>query len=166
MDLLKTLLFTILVPGTVAGYVPAWLRRGEAAEAAPPAWRVAAGVLVFAVGAAVYLRCAWDFATAGRGTPSPTHPPRALVARGLYRWSRNPMYVGVVMVVLGQALGFASRADAVYGALLWAAFHLRVVLVEEPVLRRSFGAAYEGYVARVPRWFGRARPAPEPFRIP
>jgi protein-S-isoprenylcysteine O-methyltransferase Ste14 len=166
MNLLKTLLFTILVPGTVAGWVPAWLRRGDAVHGALPAWQAAAGVMVVVIGAALYLWCAWDFAMAGRGTPLPQDPPRALVAGGPYRWSRNPMYVGVVAVVIGQALGFGSRRDAVYGVVLWAAFHLRVVAVEEPVLRRSFGAAYEAYLARVPRWLGRAHPASADGRNP
>jgi protein-S-isoprenylcysteine O-methyltransferase Ste14 len=103
----------------------------------------------------IYLWCAWDFATAGRGTPLPQDPPRALVARGLYRFSRNPMYVGVVTAVLGQALWARSAGIAAYAAVLVAMFHLRVVMFEEPVLRRSFGAEYDRYTAEVPRWFGR-----------
>jgi len=153
MNVLKTLLFTVLVPGTVAGLIPAWIRGGWGLRG--PAWAMAAGGLVLAVGVAVYLWCAWDFATAGRGTPLPQDPPRALVVRGLYRHSRNPMYVGVVAAVLGQAVWVRSGGVLAYAAVLAAFFHARVVWFEEPVLRRTFGAAYDAYVASVPRWFGR-----------
>ncbi|HET7234316.1 MAG TPA: isoprenylcysteine carboxylmethyltransferase family protein [Longimicrobium sp.] len=163
MDILKTLLFTVLVPGTVAGLIPAWIRGGWALRG--PAWAVAAGGATLAAGIAIYLWCAWDFATAGRGTPSPTHPPRALVVRGLYRHSRNPMYVGVVLAVLGQAVWARSPGLFGYAAFLAAAFHLRVVVFEEPYLRRTFGAAYGGYVAAVPRWFGRGARRDEAPRI-
>ncbi|HEU4559745.1 MAG TPA: isoprenylcysteine carboxylmethyltransferase family protein [Longimicrobium sp.] len=159
MTLLKTLLFTVLVPGTVAGVIPAWIRGGWRIHA--PAWAALAGGAVLLVGAGIYLWCAWDFATAGRGTPLPQDPPRALVARGLYRFSRNPMYVGVVTAVVGQALWARSGGIAAYAAVLAAVFHLRVVRFEEPVLRRSFGADYERYIVEVPRWFGRpARTSP------
>lgn len=152
----KTLVFTVLVPGTVAGVVPAYLR-GGVAIASPSPWRTAAGAAVLLAGAAIYAWCAWDFATTGRGTPSPTDPPRALVRRGLYRWSRNPMYVGVLLAIAGQGIWSASLATLEYAAALAVAFHLRVVLFEEPALRRSFGAAYDDYLARVPRWLGRPR---------
>jgi protein-S-isoprenylcysteine O-methyltransferase Ste14 len=163
MDILKTLLFTVLVPGTVAGLIPAWIRGGWPMRG--PAWAIAAGGAILAPGIAVYLWCAWDFATAGRGTPSPTHPPRALVVRGLYRHSRNPMYVGVVLAVLGQAVWARSPGLFEYAAFLAAAFHLRVVVFEEPYLQRTFGAAYDGYVASVPRWFGRGARADKGARI-
>jgi protein-S-isoprenylcysteine O-methyltransferase Ste14 len=159
MNLLKSLLFTALVPGTVAGVVPMWLRGGWRLHG-PPAAAITGGMILCA-GVAIYLWCAWDFATAGRGTPSPTDPPRALVERGLYRFSRNPMYVGVTLAVLGQAAWALHIPIFVYAAALAALFHLRVVMYEEPVLRRSFGAAYDAYTARVPRWIGRpAKRAP------
>lgn len=153
MNILKTLLFTVLVPGTVAGLIPAWIRGGWGLHG--PAWATIAGGLVLAIGVAVYLWCAWDFATAGRGTPLPQDPPRALVVRGLYRYSRNPMYLGVMAAVLGQAVWARSGGVLAYAAGLAALFHVRVVWFEEPVLRRTFGAAYNAYVAAVPRWFGR-----------
>ena len=157
-SLLGTVLFTALVPGTVAGLVPVLLARGRIAGSA---WQVAIGVALVAVGALLYARCAWDFATLGRGTPSPTAPPRALVARGPYRFSRNPMYVGVMLVVVGQAVRSGAPAVALYAAALATAFHLRVVLGEEPALRRAFGDAYATYAARVPRWAGRPAPRDE-----
>jgi protein-S-isoprenylcysteine O-methyltransferase Ste14 len=120
--------------------------------------------MILGAGVAIYLWCAWDFATAGRGTPSPTDPPRALVERGLYRFSRNPMYVGVMLAALGQAAWALSPWTFVYAVALAILFHLRVVMYEEPVLRRSFGAAYDAYTARVPRWLGRRAPRPTQTR--
>lgn len=153
MNILKTLLFTVLVPGTVAGVIPAWIRGGWGLRG--PAWATILGAIVLAIGIAIYLWCALDFATAGRGTPLPQDPPRTLVVRGLYRYSRNPMYVGVMAAVLGQAVWARSPGVLAYAAGLAALFHVRVVWFEEPVLRRTFGAAYDGYVAAVPRWLGR-----------
>lgn len=154
--LLKNLLFTILVPGTVAVAVPLLLLRpGGAAPAAP--WRLAAG-LALAAGAAVYGRCVWDFARFGRGTPAPVDAPRRLVIRGLYRHVRNPMYLGVLLVIAGWSLAFASPRIAAYGACVALAFHLFTTLYEEPTLRRAFGADYEDYVRRVGRWLPRLRP--------
>jgi protein-S-isoprenylcysteine O-methyltransferase Ste14 len=105
-------------------------------------------------GFAIYLWCAFDFARAA-GTPAPIDPPRELVARGLYRYSRNPMYVGVLSMVAAQALAIASWATLLYAAALFLAFHSFVVLYEEPTLSESFGAAYQRYRESVPRWIPR-----------
>jgi protein-S-isoprenylcysteine O-methyltransferase Ste14 len=115
-------------------------------------------VLLIASGAAFYLWCAWEFAAAGLGTPAPIDPPKVLVARGLYRVVRNPMYVGVLLVLLGESLVFGSWALLRYAVLVWLCFHLFVVLYEEPALRRKFGASYEGYRKRVWRWTPRLPP--------
>ncbi|HMV48090.1 MAG TPA: methyltransferase, partial [Blastocatellia bacterium] len=91
MSLLKTLLFTILVPCTVTIWLPRWLLPANPIQAiTAPSYL---GLIPIAVGASIYFWCAWDFATAGRGTPAPIDPPKELVARGLYRFTRNPMYV-------------------------------------------------------------------------
>jgi len=108
--------------------------------------------LLIAVGAAIYLWCIWDFASLGRGTPAPVDPPRRLVARGLYRYSRNPMYIGVLIVICGWALLFQSIAIAAYGLVVGLCFQLVVVLYEEPALARQFGASYAQYRANVRRW--------------
>jgi protein-S-isoprenylcysteine O-methyltransferase Ste14 len=151
--LAKTLLFTLVVPGSVAVLVPAWIR--SATRIAPPGNGLRALALVpAAAGLAIYLWCALDFARAA-GTPAPIDPPKELVARGLYRWSRNPMYVGVLAFVVAQALYFGSPWLWLYALLLFLAFHSFVVHYEEPTLARSFGAAYERYTASVPRWIPR-----------
>ena len=154
--LIKTAIFTVLVPGVVGLYIPyRLLGRTDLG-----AFRYL-GLIPIALGAAIYFWCAWDFAVAGRGTPAPIDPPKELVARGLYRWVRNPMYVGVLSVVLGQALLFGSPIVAEYAVLAFAFFHLFVVLYEEPTLGAKFGEGYALYRRTVPRWLPR-RPAPIP----
>ena len=151
----KNLLFTLVVPGTVGVYVPWLLARGR-----PPAAgvRLATAVALIALGAAIYAWCARDFAALGRGTPAPVDAPRTLVVRGPYRHTRNPMYLGVLAVILGWAIFFRASALALYGAVVAALFHAFVVLYEEPHLRKKFGAEYADYCARVPRWLPRLGP--------
>lgn len=97
---LRNLAFTLIVPGTVAVYVPLYIVRGE--SMGPPGSRIA-GALLIALGAATYFSCQWDFAVFGRATPAPIDAPRKFVSHGLYRYVRNPMYLGVLAVVLGWA---------------------------------------------------------------
>jgi len=148
--LLKNVLFTLLVPGTVAVFVPLFAFRHGGLAWAP---RAAPALVLLGIGAAIYFWCLWDFAIAGRGTPAPIDPPKQLVVRGLYRVSRNPMYVGVLAVIAGWALLFGEWSIAAYGAAVWLAFTLFVLGYEEPHLERVFGAAYTDYCARVGRWW-------------
>jgi len=154
----KSALFTVLVPGTVAIYVPhRILLSRSAADVLPIGFARFLGAGIAAVGAAVYFRCAWDFATAGRGTPAPIDPPRSLVVTGLYRRVRNPMYLGVLLVLAGEAVFFRSRALLQYTGLVFLSFFFFVLAYEEPVLRSQFGADYERYCDSVPRWIPRLR---------
>ena len=98
------------------------------------------------------------FALQGIGTPAPVLPTRHLVATGFYRHVRNPMYVAVTALVVGQGLLFARIGILLYGAVLWLCFHIFVIAYEEPTLRRTFGASFERYLANVPRWVPRLRP--------
>lgn len=159
MTLFKTLLFTVVVPGTVAVLIPYRILRASAGTeaGAPGAVRLVA-LLIGGIGVAVYLWCAFDFALAGRGTPAPIDPPRRLVIRGLYRWTRNPMYLGVGSILLAEALYFASKPLLVYAGFVLACFHVFVVAYEEPALARRFGASYDRYRASVPRWLIRVPP--------
>jgi protein-S-isoprenylcysteine O-methyltransferase Ste14 len=156
LPLLRTLIFTLLVPGTVMVLLPLWLV-GPGASVNWRGWN-AVGLIPMAVGGAVYLRCAWDFSTFGRGTPGPWDPPQKLVARGLYRYVRNPMYLGVGLVGLGEAALFNSPAIFWYVITFWGCTHLFIVFYEEPALRHKFGADYDDYCRRVPRWLPRLRP--------
>ncbi len=97
----RTLVFTVFVPGTVAGYVPWRLRQDAAPVTGPEEW---AAITVIAIGIAIYLHTAfWGFALMGGGTPAPIAPTKILVVKGLHRFVRNPMYVGVALVIGGQA---------------------------------------------------------------
>ncbi len=157
MLLLKNLLFTVLVPGTVAVLIPYWgVTNGP--ETLPEAWRAPQffALMPAALGIGIYLWCLWDFASYGRGTPAPIDPPKRLVVRGLYRFVRNPMYVGVLCVILGWGLFFESWRLLRYAGLVFVMFHLFVVFLEEPMLEDRFGAAYERYRREVPRWLPRA----------
>jgi protein-S-isoprenylcysteine O-methyltransferase Ste14 len=152
--LLKNLLFTVLVPGTVAVYLP-WMIAGQRSIA----WGLvsAMGFCLLALGAAIYSWCLWDFATFGRGTPAPIDAPRKLVVRGLYHYTRNPMYVGVLTTILGWAVVFRAAALLPYALAVGTCFQLFVVLYEERHLQRAFGSEYERYCARVGRWLPRIR---------
>lgn len=153
MTLLKTLLFTILLPGTVTVYLPCWLL-GQTSGLYPPSTLLGiAGAAALLFGILVYGWCAWDFTYAGKGTPAPLDPPKILVVRGLYRYSRNPMYVGVLSVLLGETLWFASGRLLGYAAVVWLLFQLFITQYEEPHLQQKFGAEYQHYRQTVPRWF-------------
>lgn len=97
------------------------------------------------------------FALQGRGTPAPVLPPERLVVFGFYRRVRNPMYVAVTALILGQALLLGDVRLLVLAAVVWLTFHLFVLLYEEPRLRQRFGRDYEAYCGAVPRWLPRLR---------
>jgi protein-S-isoprenylcysteine O-methyltransferase Ste14 len=111
------------------------------------------GTIIGAVGAAIALWCIFTFATTGKGTPAPFDPPRRLVIRGPYRFVRNPMYIGAAIALAGAALFYASLSILIYAGVFLVATHLFVIGYEEPTLRRTFGAEYEAYCARVRRWW-------------
>ena len=115
------------------------------------------GLTALVAGTAIYLHCAWEFAYRGFGTPAPMDPPKVLVSRGLNRFVRNPMYLGVLTIVLGEAALSRSRQLLIYAACLALSFHLFVVLYEEPALKRQFGETYDQYQRIVPRWIPRFR---------
>src|SRR5579859_5601404 len=153
--ILKTILFTIVVPGTVAGYIPYRLMGGFVWPGGGVLTWV--GILMVALGAAIYFRCAWEFAVRGLGTPAPIAPTKFLVTTALHRYIRNPMYVGVALVIVGEAALFRSLHVLEYAAFMLTAAHTFVVLYEEPTLRRQFGQSYEQYCRTVPRWIPRFR---------
>jgi protein-S-isoprenylcysteine O-methyltransferase Ste14 len=150
----KTVIFTVVVPGTVTLWIPFRWLLGRGARPVMSGAGLA-GIVPLLLGAALYFWCAWEFAWKGMGTPAPIDPPKILVARGPYRVIRNPMYVGVLCVVAGEAMWFCSRTLAWYAASAALAFHLFVVVMEEPMLRAKFGASYGEYCRSVPRWIPR-----------
>jgi protein-S-isoprenylcysteine O-methyltransferase Ste14 len=148
-----SVLFLAIVPGVVGGIVP-WLLTGWQ-PATPPRWLQAVGWIMLASGVVVLLSAFGRFVFEGIGTPAPVAPTERLVVGGLYRYVRNPMYLAVAAVILGQAsilgrwvlVGYA----AVFGATVWSF----VRWYEEPALRRRFGSDYEEYLRTVPGWWPR-----------
>ena len=145
---LRVILFTLVAPFVVSIVVPGILLDGARPVAAQ-------GLVVSVIGAAIYAWTAWNFAQTGRGTPAPLDPPKTVVAVGLYRWVRNPMYIGVLLIILGQAIAYGSLTLVVYATVMWLVVHAFVVLYEEPDLSKRFGDAYESYRRAVPRWIPR-----------
>lgn len=154
-----SLVFLVVAPGLVAGLVPFWISRWrfEPALLGLTAVRVVGGVLI-AAGLPVLLESFWRFAVKGLGTPAPVIPTLRLVVSGLYRHVRNPMYLAVSAMIFGQALLFGNVRLLAYGALVWFAFHLFVLLYEEPTLRASYPAEYPVFCLRVRRWIPRLHP--------
>ena len=152
---LRSLLWAALLPGLLAGYIP-WRffgLRQVRLQLANPAHLL--GLAAIGFGVAFLASCIWQFAYMGRGTLSPADPPTTVVVRGPYRYVRNPMYLSVTAIVLGEALLARSMALLVYWAIWFLAANIFVVAYEEPALRRQFGPAYEEYTRRVPRWLPR-----------
>jgi protein-S-isoprenylcysteine O-methyltransferase Ste14 len=155
----KNLLFTVLVPGFVVGWVP-WVFLLHRAPV-PSAWslRHYSALPLLLGGGVIYFACLWQFAVRGQGTPAPFDPPKKLLHRGPYRWVRNPMDLGLLLLVLGEAVFFHHIVLLIYLVFLASAFQLFVQLFEEPELRRRFGAMYSDYCGTVKRWWPR-RPRP------
>jgi len=151
MTIIKSLIFLILVPGMLIGYFPyrvslsdhELFSAGMFAYLAYPLWLI---------GGAAMLWCFWNFTINGKGTPAPIDPPKELVAVGLYRFVRNPMYVAGIIVLIGWILWSPSPPLIIAPAIFFSAAHSFVTLYEEPTLKKKFGAAYEGYLKQVPRW--------------
>lgn len=152
---LKSVLFFILAPGMVAGVIPLTMLRsgskletGFASYLAIPLWVIGFATLVW---------CFWDFLIKGKGTPAPIEPPKQLVVSGLYNYIRNPMYIGVLLIIIGHFIWFGYWGLLIYAVVVWIAFNLFVRLYEEPNLRKRFGAEYENYLKSVPRWIPRVK---------
>ena len=155
--LLKNILFTLVVPVTVGVFLPLKIAEGHSSASGLP---LTIACAFFAIGTAIYLWCVWDFAVFGRGTPAPIDPPKKLIIRGLYRYTRNPMYLGVLTAILGWAIFFHATTLVFYAMAVGVCCHLFIVFYEEPHLQRKFGKDYDDYRALVNRWF------PKPLRQP
>ena len=150
--ILKTFLFSLLLPGSVTIGIPYLLLISE--------WRLIydignfkfIGVIPIAIGLVFYILTSWDFAATGKGTPAPIDAPKVLVSKRLYRLTRNPMYIAVLLVLVGEAIFFVSLTLLIYAMLIWSLFHLFIIYYEEPRLRREFGTMYQEYCKVVPRW--------------
>jgi len=157
--ILGSAIFFVLAPGTVVVLIPwritHWQVHSQFPGLAP--LRVI-GVVLIAAGTAAIIDSFARFAWQGLGTPAPIYPTRHLVVKGFYRFVRNPMYMSLLLILVGQALLFASAHLLVYAACAWLITHLFVLFYEEPKLRRSFPADYAQFTAHVPRWIPRLSP--------
>jgi protein-S-isoprenylcysteine O-methyltransferase Ste14 len=159
--LFGTIVFTLVVPGSVVVLVPYALTRWElrAPLLGWPAIRWA-GLLLIGIGAPFFIDFLARFVREGRGTPAPIAPTEKLVVGGTFRFVRNPGYLSVLAMITGQGLFLGSGSVLIYATVVAAIFHLFVVFYEEPTLRRQFGESYGRYCHRVPRWLPR-RPRDE-----
>jgi protein-S-isoprenylcysteine O-methyltransferase Ste14 len=148
---LRNLAATLLIPGTVAGVVPYLIVSRSGAHASTGALAVG-GLASCVAGASILLWSVARFAIEGQGTLAPVDPPTRLVQSGLYRYTRNPMYAGVFLVLCGECLLFPVRALIGYAAFFFIAANLFILFYEEPTLRRTFGVEYDDYCRRVGRW--------------
>jgi protein-S-isoprenylcysteine O-methyltransferase Ste14 len=159
LAILGSALFLVIAPGIGAVLVPWWISRWEVQ--APlfgfPPIRVIGAILIV-VGIPMLLDSFARFALQGLGTPAPVFPTLHLVVKGPYRYVRNPIYLAVVSVILGEGMILGNVNLLAYGVLAWLGTHLFVVAYEEPTLRKTFGAEYDAFCANVPRWVPRLSP--------
>ena len=154
--IVKTLVFLILIPGTVTVVIPYMIVKNSPLRTIiQPLFPHNLGLVPLLAGLTICLWCFWDFINKGEGTPSPFDPPKQLVTVGLYRYVRNPMYIGIVLMIFGETVICSSVPLTLYLIVLIVIFHIRVVYYEEPNLRSEFGEKYDDYLISVPRWIVR-----------
>jgi protein-S-isoprenylcysteine O-methyltransferase Ste14/8-oxo-dGTP pyrophosphatase MutT (NUDIX family) len=149
--ILRTLVFGALAPALALVLIPALILSATGTEGEGGVLRLV-GLVPLVLGIAILAWCFAGFIVEGEGTPAPYDPPHRLVTGRLYGWMRNPMYAAVTTVVLGEAMFYGSVALLAWAAVVWVLMNFFVILYEEPNLRRRFGAPYEVYLERVPRW--------------
>lgn len=151
---IRNLFFTILQPGLVAGLIPFWISGFKINSIFDDVWQLHhyVGTAFFSIGLIIMFWCIINFAIKGKGTLSPLDPTKKLVVAGLYHFSRNPMYVGVILMLIGEAIFFQSIGLWIYSIMVFIAFNIFTILVEEPRLRKDFGEEYERYCEKVRRW--------------
>jgi protein-S-isoprenylcysteine O-methyltransferase Ste14 len=154
-----SILFLIVAPGTVIGVIP-WLISRWKVQPAPPGFFIFQffGAVVLMASILILLEAFTRFALQGIGTPAPVLPTRHLVVTGFYRYVRNPMYVALVLAILGQSMILGNPSLVLYAAFVWLVSHVFVVVYEEPTLRKTFGDEYDVYCAHVSRWIPRLQP--------
>jgi protein-S-isoprenylcysteine O-methyltransferase Ste14 len=160
---LGTIVFTIVVPGSVIGLVPylisQWQLRPPLFGLGPTRWL---GLAIFIIAVPAFADFLARFVREGHGTPAPIAPTQRLVVGGVYRYVRNPAYIAVIAMLVGQALFFGNLDVLEYAFVVAIGFHLFVILYEEPTLKQTFGLDYQTYCQEVPRWIPRLRPAVYP----
>ena len=143
----------MLQPGIVAGLIPYLILSGNKTLDSPLQFYQYLGLILFLIGLFIMFHCIIRFAVEGRGTLSPADPTKKLVIKGLYGFSRNPMYVGVMMILIGEATFFQSGSLCIYLLFIFLAFNVFILLFKEPRLHEEFGEDYRTYCQKVRRWF-------------
>ena len=153
---LKSAAATIVVPGGACLLIPYFILTAfHTSLTSPFGFLQLIATPIAAVGVFMVLWVSTAFVRQGKGTPNPIEPPTRLVFTGLYRYVRNPMYVGALLIILAEVIFYSSFWLALYGTGLWALLHTFMIIFEEPQLKRRFGADYERYLSEVPRWIPR-----------
>lgn len=161
MRALKTIIATIVVPGAACVLAPYLILKASLVSLAPQFNLLQLiAILVALFGLSMMIWVSTAFVRHGRGTPIPFDPPTQLVRQGLYKYVRNPMYLGAFLVLTAESVYFRSLWILLYTVCLWIVLHTFIVVIEEPQLKRRFGGAYEEYLELVPRWIPRFPPAP------
>ena len=162
--LARSVMFAALFVSIWTWFMPRWLAQGRPlhVDLNP------LSIVLMSIGAFVMVKCVFDFAWRGLGTPMPLDPPRHLVVTGLYRWVRNPMYVGMGFFLVGEAVALPAvrREMLIMATLLWGIVTIFIVVYEEPTLRQKFGDEYKAYCREVRRWIPRLRPFDKPAVLP
>lgn len=151
MLLLRSVFFTFLFPGSVTVLIPYLILSSKPSKGSIGIIQLLA-LPSLMIGTFGLLWCIWQFFSEGRGTLAPVDPPKHLVVHGLYRYVRNPMYVSVVAILLGEAILFSSFGILIEAIMVFVITHLFIVFYEEPYLYGTFGDAYEDYKKSVGRW--------------
>jgi protein-S-isoprenylcysteine O-methyltransferase Ste14 len=154
--MLRAILAFLILPTFVAGVFPWLISMIPALEL--PRWTAPIGMPFIFVGSAILIASVISFYRRGRGTLAPWDPPKHLVVQDIYRFNRNPMYVGITVLLFGWSFVTGNPWNFAYAALIPVIFHLRVVLYEEKEMKRLFGAEWDTYCKTVPRWGFRFRP--------
>jgi protein-S-isoprenylcysteine O-methyltransferase Ste14 len=151
---LRNLFFTIIHPGLVAGLFPFWILGDKIAKEFAEPFKIHnyIAIVISLIGLVIMVSCIIRFAVEGRGTLSPADPTKRLVITGLYKFSRNPMYVGVILILIGECIFFSFISLWLYSLFIFICFNLFVTFVEEPRLRRDFTSGYSSYCKKVRRW--------------
>jgi len=155
-NILVTVIATVLVPGVAVVLVPYWILQATGGLASPQVGFLEVGSVALALaGAGMVVWVSATFVAKGGGTPVPIDPPQNFVAEGLYRFVRNPMYFGALLILFAESIFFRCAWILLYAGLLWLALHSFTVLLEEPQLEQRFGGTYLDYKTRTPRWIPR-----------
>jgi protein-S-isoprenylcysteine O-methyltransferase Ste14 len=151
---LRNIFFTIIHPGLVAGLFPFWILGDKAYKELAESLKLQKyiAIVIFLIGLTILLSCIIRFAVEGRGTLSPADPTKRLVIKGFYKYSRNPMYVGVILILIGESIFFSSGNLLLYSLFIFICFNIFIIFIEEPRLKRDFTSEYLNYCKQARRW--------------